>query len=199
MHRRFALGLLIALGVIMAAGSSFAASWDSFKSAQLSGITLDKPLQVNVLDYTLTVGSNPTVSIGTKTYAVNWVQAFYVVSGTSNGSFTATQGKSPKGWSWDSKGNPGQIAGWTTQGNNRLKPGDSMKFSFAQFDPRGNPVLAGYHISYQDGNKAVTDWFKTGGGLETGAVPEASSIAGLGAALGGLLVFTRRRKAQRLS
>lgn len=197
--RLIGLGCVVAL-VAVAGSSALAASWDSFKSAQITGINLDKPLQANVLDYTLAIDSNPTITVGSETYAVNWVQAFYVVSGTPDGTFSASDGMSGKTWSWDSKAASGQISGWVGKGNDRLSPGDSMAFAFAEFDPGSNPVTPGYHISYQVGGKSVTDWFKgAGGSPPPNTVPEPSTLVALGSCFGGLLIASRYRRSRRVN
>lgn len=185
------------IGIVVTASASLGASWDSFKTATFSGIDLDKALAPNVLDYTLTLGSAPTVTIGTKTYNVEWVQAFYVVSGTDTGSFKATDGKGPKNWTWDSKTNPGQIAGWTGQGKDRLYASQSVSFAFGSFDPGSNAVAPAYHISYQDGKNSITDWFKSGRKGPVPAVPEPGSILCLSVALGGLFFVARQRERAR--
>ena len=190
------IGLLSLACSVLVVSTLFAASWDAFTSASFSGIGLDKPLQANVLDYTLMLGSAPTVTIGSKTYGVNWVQAVYVVSGTPTGTFVATDGAGPNGWSWDSKTKPAQIAGWTGQGSDRLYAGQSADISFASFDPGGNPVVPAFHISYQDGGKAVTDWFKSNNAT-IGTVPEPSSIICLSVGVCGLLFVARQRKRAR--
>lgn len=196
MNRRFAihtLGALVALCSIASANLAWGASWDAFASAQFGGIALDKPLQVNVLDYTLALGDNPTITLGSHTYPVNWVQSFYVVSGEPNGTFTATNGVGNTGWSWDSKtSGGGQISGWTGQGSNRIDPGESKVFHFSSFDPHRNPVVTGFHVSYQDGQDTVTGWWKDRSLLTT--VPEPSTMAALAVPLVGLYAFARRRR-----
>ncbi len=193
--RRYLNGwnLLCIVGLTLVGATSFAASWDCFRTAQFDGISLDKQLQPNVLQYTLTVNQNPTITIGSKTYAVNWIQAFYVVSGRSSGTFTAANGSSPKQWTWDTKASPAKIAGWTTQGNSRLEPGESETFTFGSFNPGSNPVVPAYHISYRVGNCTYTDWFKQASKAPSPNVPEPGAVVCLSAALGGLIVRIRRR------
>lgn len=195
------IGCLAALLVAVAAPVGFGASWDALAQATVSGISLDKPLQVGVLDYKLELGSAPSITIGEKTYAVNWVQAFYVASGTPNGTFVATGGSGPDGWSWDSKTSPAQISGWVGKGNSRLSPGDSAVISFGNFDPQANPVVTAYHIGYQDSSKEVTGWYKVygtvSGGSNAGGLPEPAGVVALGAGLSGLLGLAWRWKARR--
>lgn len=198
MNRRtgiYTLGLLTVLCTLAIVSAASAASWTDFGTAQFSGITFDKPLQVNVLDYTLTVSDHPTVTVGSHTYQVNWIQSVYVVSGTPGGTFTAS-GPASKGWSWDSKtSGGGQISGWTGQGNNRLYAGQSRMFHFSAFNPNGNPVTVGYHISYNDGQNVVTDWFKRASTISPIPVPEPSPILCIGVAIVGMFAHVRRRRA----
>ena len=187
---------LLALLVVAAVGSvGFGASWDALAPAKVGGISLDKPLQVGVLDYKLELGSAPTITIDGKTFPVNWVQAFYVASGTPDGTFVATGGSGPEGWSWDSKASPAQISGWTGKGNGRLKPGDSALISFGSFDPQSNPVVSAYHIGYQDGGREVTGWYKAG--PNPGNVPEPSTVAVVVGGASGMLLIAWRWKARR--
>lgn len=191
------IGCLAALLVAVAAPFGYGASWDALAPATVSGISLDKPLQAGVLDYTLDLGSAPSITIDEQTYAVNWVQSFYVASGTPNGTFVATDGSGPAGWSWDSKTKPAQISGWVGKGNSRLSPGDSALISFGDFDPQANPVVTAYHIGYQDSGEEVTGWYKVDGGPNVGGVPEPAGVVALSAGLSGLLGLTWRSKARR--
>lgn len=189
------------ISVIITSGL-FAASWDSFKPATFTDISLDKPFQANVLNYTLTLGSMPTITIDSKTFTVNWVQAFYVMGGDPNVTFTAINQPNANSWSWDSKFAPSQISGWKTQAKDQLKVGNSIQFCFASFDPHNNLVVPGFHISFQDGNNTVTDWFKAGALMPMHSavvVPEPSALAGICIALSGLVFFGWHRKAFRFS
>ena len=192
------IGLLVLISIVAAASASFGASWDSFKTATFSGIDLDKALQPNLLEYTLTIGDAPTVTIGSETYSVDWVQSFYVVSGTSGGSFVATSDIDPKNWTWDTKSSPAQISGWTGKGNNRLNPGESATFEFASFNPGENPVAPAYHISYRIGGDSVTDWFKAAAKLPNPVVPEPGSLLCLSVGVCGLFFVARQRKKARV-
>lgn|GEM_PF-1379511 len=151
-------GLAAALLVFSAFGAS-AFSWSDMTPAVISGISLDKPLQANVLDYTLTLGSSPTIILSGQTFQIDWVQAFYVVAGGPDARFTAAAGSGPPRWSWDSKTAGGQVSGWIGTGNTRLLCGQSAEFSFSAFDPAGCFLMPAYHIGYHDGGKAVTGWY----------------------------------------
>jgi hypothetical protein len=191
------IGCLAALFAAGVASVGFAASWDGFAPATVEGISLDKPLQGGVLDYRLELNSAPTITIGGKTYTVNWIQAFYVASDTADGAFLATGGSGPSGWSWDSKTNPGQISGWSGKGNDRLKPGDSALISFGSFDPLGTPVVPAYHIGYQVGGKEVTGWYRTGSGSGSAGAPEPAGLVALCTGMAGLSGALWLRKTRR--
>jgi hypothetical protein len=191
------IGCCAALLVVVAASFGYGASWDALELATVSGISLDKPLQAGVLEYTLALDSAPSITIGGNTYAVNWVQAFYVASGTPDGAFIATSGSGPNGWSWDSKSSPAQISGWTAKASSRLNPGDSASFRFGSFDPQGNAVATAFHIGYQGADKQVTGWYKVYRVSNTQGVPEPAGILALCAGLSGLLGLAWRRKAER--
>lgn len=198
MTRRFAIhmfGLLVLACIVALASGASAASWSSFNEAQFTGITLDKPLQVDVLDYTLTLSTNPTITVSGQTYQVNWIQSFYVLADKPGGSFTATNGQG-NGWGWDSKtSGGGQISGWSGQGNNRILPGGSRTFHFATFDPRGNPVAQGFHVSFNKGPDVVTGWYALKYRLPPSAVvPEPSSMICLVAATVGFAGLVLRRR-----
>lgn len=191
------LGVLtIVLALALTTGAA-AASWSDFRDAEFTGVTLDKPLQVDVLDYTLTISSNPTMTVGSKTYTVNWIQSFYVLSDKAGGTFVASNGQGNNDWTWDSKVNRGgQISGWTGQGNNRIQPGQSETFHFGTFDPKGNPLTGGFHVSYNDGGSTKTAWFRWRDTVKVALVPEPGSLIcfGVGAVSFFSLAFRRRRQ-----
>jgi len=184
-HIFMALALcLLAVGAVQ----SDPASWSSFMDAAISGVSLDKPLATNVLDYTLSIGASPTITLGMNTYSIIWVQAFYVVSLTGAENFTATPGTYPTDWTWESKITPGRIVGWQGQGaGERIYPGQTKQFQFASFDITGKPVVEGYHIGYVTPTGTVyTAWYKN-------TVPEPGSIAALAIGLSALIGLRRRR------
>ncbi len=201
MNRRFAiyrLGLLVSVFVALLGTGALAASWSAFTEAEFSGITFDKPLQVDVLDYTITIDPNPTITVGGKTYEIDWVQSFYVLAAEPGGTFVATDGQGNM-WSWDSKtSGGGQISGWTGQGNNRLRPGQSGTFHFATFDPKGHPLAAGFHVAYRDGDDVITGWYSFRTGFHNSMIPEPSPMVCFGVAGVGMLglVLRRRRATQ---
>ena len=157
-------------------------------SATFAGIQVTPGLTSGTTDYELVLGPSPQITIGPDTYPVNWIQAYYVVGETSSTVFTATEGTTSTGWTWESKDAGGQIAGWHGTGGNRLYPGDTMEFSFAEFLIPDAAVLSGIHVAYQVGDDEVTDWRKSD--LN---VPEPSSLAVMGVAIVGSLTLIRRR------
>lgn len=183
------------LATLVIASSSMAASWSAFIAADFDDIYLDELLVAENVDYELFLGSAPTITLGSHTYDVVWIQSFYVVSGTENGTFVATDGSNTAGWSWNSKTSGGQISGWNGQGGNRIYPGESRKFVFSAFDPGANPVVMGFHLGYMNGdNEVITGWYKDGDGPDFPSVPEPSSMLALMCGAVGMVGMVRRRR-----
>lgn len=164
-------------------------SWSSFYPASFSDIYLTPSLGTDILDYTLTIGAAPKITLGANSYDVNWVTAYFVVSQDEATDFTATNGTTVTDWKWEFKSMPGRISGWIGEGSQRIYPGQQKALGFGSFDITNNAVLSGFHLGYQDGDVEVTDWYK--GTLLV--VPEPSSLLVL---VGGLsaVAATRRRR-----
>lgn len=198
MNRLFAiyrLSVLVVAFALALVSYASAASWSAFGTAEFSGIALDKPLQVDVLEYTLTIGDKPTMTVRETTYRIDWVQSFYVVSESGGGIFDASNGSADQVWTWDSQVSDGrQIAGWTGQGNNRLYPGGSRTFEFATFDPKGNPLTTGFHVSYTDGKNTMTGWWRWKDHIQSAVVPEPSSMICFGVGAVSLIGLSLRRR-----
>ena len=165
-------------------------SWASFEPASFVDVYVTPSLATDVLDYILTLGSDPKIVLPGGTYPINWVEAYFVVSQDQETDFTATNGTTVTDWRWESKSLPGRISGWIGTGNTCLYPGYSKDLGFGSFDITGNSVLSGLHLGYQDGAVEVTGWYKG----ELPPVPEPSSLLALVCGLGGLGGLMWRRK-----
>lgn len=183
MHNRYVttLGLLLVLACLPAC-ASLAASWTSFIPAAFSGIQLTPAPATGQLTYTLSLGPTPKITIGSNTFDVNWVQAFYLISQEPKQGFTCAAGSAVTDWQWESKTNPGYIAGWHGQGSNRIEVGESKNFEFASLNLQGNSVVPGLHVGYQSGCREITGYYK--GNLST--VPNVPEPTGAGALIAGL-------------
>ena len=146
-----ALCLGIALATCLVTSEATAAAWNSFLPASFAGIQVAPALTGGTTAYELAVEPGAQIILGVDTYHVNWIQAYYVVGETSSTVFTATEGTTSTGWSWESKSAGGQIAGWHGTGGNRLYPGQTMSFTFAEFETPDGGVLSGIHVGYQVG------------------------------------------------
>ena len=182
-----ALVLGLVLASCLVASPAVAAAWNSLMPATFTGIQVAPGLTSGITDYELVLGPSAQITIGPDTYPVNWIQAYYVVGETSPPVFTATEGTTSTGWTWEGKDTGGQIAGWHGTGGNRLYPGDTMEFSFGEF-LIPDAVLSGIHIAYQVGEDEVTDWRKS-----YLNAPEPSSLAVMGVVIVGSLTLMRRR------
>ena len=180
------------LGVLVPTTASFAAvpAFSAFHPATVSGILLD----VDGLNYTLTLGTSPTLTYLGTTYQVNWLQSFCLVSDVDNHYFTASGG-SAGSWDFDtSKNDPTKIAvaGWAGSGSgSRLYPRQSKEFLFSSLDITGNAVAPGFHAGY--GTAGLTAHFKDT--LPPGpspAIPEWGSLSLGLLALPPVALFRRR-------
>jgi len=165
-------------------------SWASFEPASFFDIYLTPSLETGILDYALALGPDPKITLGSTTYDVNWVQAYFVVSQDEETDFIATNGTTVTDWRWESKSLPGRISGWMGEGTNRVYPGGSKALGFGSFDITGNAVLSGLHVGYQVGSSEETGWYKD----SLPPIPEPSSLLALACGLGGLAGLLRRRR-----
>lgn len=179
--------------------------WSTFTGATFSGVYLEPALTSGQVDYTLYLDAAPTITIGSSTYALNWIGAYFVVAVDQSKPFTASSGTitGPNGeatnWHWEAK--PVQtaplfeIAGWMAEGDgSRVKPGDPttlkrMHYGILAFDPQSSPVLSGLHVGFTMvvGQPETTGFYK--GDL---VIPEPSSVVILVCGLAGLAARRRR-------
>ena len=183
---------LLAAGLVGPVPAANATSWSSFEPASFADVYLGPQLATDQLDYVLSMGPSPKITIGPATYDVNWVQAFYVVSQDRETGFRATNGTTVHDWTWDAKDSPGQIAGWRGTGQNRLYPGGQKMLGFGELDITGNAVLTGLHVGYKTGSKEETGYYK-GAPSEPSPVPEPGSLIALATGLFGSVWVLRRR------
>ena len=180
--------------------------WSAFKSATFFGVHLDPVLTSGHVDYSLYLDAVPTITIGSSTYALNWIGAYFVVAADQSKPFSASSGTitGPNGeatdWHWEVKpvhATLFEMAGWIAQGDgNRVKPGDpttlkKLHYGSLAFDPQNSPVLSGLHVGYTMvvGQTEKTDFFKSDLGTTT---PEPSSVVILLCGLAGLAARRRR-------
>lgn len=173
-----------------------AASWSSFQPAKFADIYFAPPLISETAIYTLTLGANPQVIINSNTYSIRWIGAFYAVGSDIDSEINAGPISSSVGWTWDAKQSPGDIAGWYSSGQNRLYPGQSAVFEYANFEvPTGN-VIVGLHVGYDIGNNTIMTDFRRGTVSSPPYIPEfpAGSLAALGSVMFGIVI---RRQSSR--
>ena len=185
--------LAVALGTLVISSGAPAVpdapAWSSFTPAVFHDLYVSPDIASGRLDYTLTVGPNARIILGSESYAVQWVQAFFVVSRDAAGRFTATDGTVAGSWKWGKNVNPGQVYGWAGLGGHRLYPGQSRTFAFAAFDLNGTPVYPGYHLGYETPSGTVTAWYKA-----MGHVPDPPSLIGVGGCSATLVAVLRFRR-----
>lgn len=167
---------LLVLGLVGAAGAASAQSASSFSAALINGVmTTQTGNQLEVV-----VSANPTLTIGSTTYAIT--EVFGVWALDDNDDMTAT-GTTQNGWSYNQNyAGTGGIAGWKTNPNNGVT-GQTLTFNFSSFT--GTAETYGYHFRV---NGTLP------GGGNTGfykPVPEPTTMVALG--LGTLAALRRRR------
>lgn len=131
--------LFVTMGI-----DAVAMDWSSFSNASFGGVTASPEFASGTLSYTLTLSNTPTITIGSNTYDLVWIQGFYALSEDGVSTFYAggdnitVNGKTA--WKWDTSphiDSPNQyvVAGWSAQGENpRLYPGNNLTFNFTDFD-----------------------------------------------------------------
>lgn len=166
------------LGAVALASSAMAnpdpPSWSAFDPASFEEIYVTPELALDGLNYIISLGAHPKITLGGTTYNVNGIQAFFVVSQDQETGFIATNGTG-NDWKWEDKTQNGRIAGWLGEGGLRVHANESKLFHYGTFDPTGNDVLSGFHVAYQSGSTEITGWYKD----DAPPVPEPSSLIAL--------------------
>lgn len=198
LHISALLALMIAC---TATATAEAASWSSFTPAILEDIYVTPPLADGITAYTLSLGSNPTITLDGNTYPVLWLQAFYAVGDTAQTVVDGTPAGNSLGWTWEAKTSPGDIAGWHGDGQSRLYPTQSGQFNYGTLTVYNGAVAVGVHAGYDIGGGTVVTAFHTDTMQPppppNNDIPEfpASSLAAMGSmAMAGLLRRIRSRR-----
>lgn len=147
------------------------------------------------LTYTVTMAAAPTFTLDSITYNITDVIGFYVLSDDLNFSPLPAllSFGSPGAFSDDSSNNgPGAIAGWKSNPNSGLVPGDTLAFTLPASFPIADIDRLGFHVRL-DGTFPGTSG-NTGNITfhETPRVPAPGACAMLGAA--GAIGLRRRRR-----
>ena len=180
-------GTLAAVCGITLVGSSFATTRSSFIEVNsMSGLTWNSTY--GGLSTLVTLGSNPTFTIGANTYHITSVIGFYALGNTSdiiatNSDFTGNFGP----WSTDdNNAGPGGIAGWKSNPNNAITLNHNETFTFQALSSLLVDEV-GFHVSTLETFPGTSG--NTG---NIAIVPEPASFAILGLGVVGLCA--RRRK-----
>jgi len=179
--------ILLLLSTTFAAS---AASWSSFQPAEFVDVYVAPLLTSGTTIYTLTLGNSPQVIISNNTHPISWIGAFYAVGYDNDSEINAGPIFSSIGWTWDAKQNPGDIAGWYSNGQDRLYPGQSALFEYACFQVPTGSVIVGLHIGYDIGNNTIMTDFRRGTISSPPYIPEfpASTLAAIGSVMLGIIV-----------
>lgn len=185
--------LALVAGLMTAPAS--AASWSSFTAATFTNIALSPSIASGTTSYTF--GLLPGAQVDGMD--VDAILGFFVVGDPQSSTFTAT-GSDDTGWNFDSKTNPGYMAGWEATGAGYFVPVNGSKtLSFNSFTINSGGAIAGFHLRYTDVTGASnTAYFKGNAGPSTNenpVVPEPSALAlGLLGGSGAAVLGAMRRR-----
>ncbi len=173
-----------AAALFMLAGAASAQSRSSFQLADAVGGVSITPS--GLLDYTVTESLAPTLLFGGNLYTINSIFGFWVLSDDDNLTPVNPNFLDGDGATWgtsNNNGGAGGIAGWATNPNTGITPGQSVAFSFSSL--AGSVEGLGLHIR-------VNETLPGGGNTAFFVVPTPGAAALLG--LGGLTATRRRRR-----
>lgn len=170
---------VVALAVL--AGSAWGQSRSSFMFVDsFSGITVT---QTGPLTFDVSLSASPTVTVSSTTYNITDLFGFWALK-DADPDLSAASGASFGVWSWHrSTSGAGDIAGWKTNPNTGITPGNSESFTYSSL-ALGEVDRWGFHIR-------VDGTLPFGGDTFYLAVPTPGSLALLG--LAGLAASRRRR------
>jgi hypothetical protein len=165
------------------AGVASAQTRSSFLDADsISGVTVTSP---DGLDYEVAVSLAPILVYQSNIYTINSVFGFWVLSDDDDLSPVNANFVDGDGATWNannSNSGAGGIAGWDTNPNTGLTPGQSLHFIFSSLG--GTVETYGFHIRV---NETLPNGFNTA--FFTIPTPGAAALLGLGG-----LAATRRRR-----
>jgi hypothetical protein len=141
--------LSVAAMLSVAVGSSaLATTRSSFTTIQ--SITQVTAITSNAgLTYTVSLGANPSFMLNNISYSITDVIGFYLLSDDVDFSpLPALAQMGPPGAFFDDSGNsgPGGIAGWKSNPNAGLVPGQSLAFTFPASFPIADIDTIGFHV-----------------------------------------------------
>jgi hypothetical protein len=138
------------------------------------------------LDYEVTLNLAPTLLWNGNLYTINSVFGFWALSNDDNLTPVNANFVDGDGATWavsNNNGGAGGVAGWDTNPNTGLTPGQSLHYVFSSLG--GTVETFGYHIR-------VNETFPNGFNTAFFTVPTPGAAALLG--LGGLTATRRRRR-----
>ncbi|MEN6356717.1 MAG: hypothetical protein ABFD83_06500 [Armatimonadota bacterium] len=180
------------LGALGIAASADPPSWSSFDPAEFDEVYLTPVPATDQLTYSLSMGAHPTITLSGNTYAVNWIQAYFLVSQDQDTPIDAANAVGVNDWTWEYKDTPGAIAGWHGTDPDRIHPGEDITLAYKTLNINNNKVLSGMHIGYQKTSTFEdSGWYKT---TLAAYVPEPSSMIAICVGLTSLIPAVLRRR-----